>query len=102
VNTAARRIPPNLFAAPFGIAGLATAWLAASRVLGLPRVVADVIELVAAAAWALLTVAYLRQGSRQVLADLRDTVAGPFVTLALITPCCSAPPCTRTLSSLAR
>ena len=35
---------------------------------------------------ALLTLAYLRQGSRQVLADLRDTVAGPFVTLALITP----------------
>jgi tellurite resistance protein len=31
-------------------------------------------------------VAYFRQGTRQVLADLRDAVAGPFVPLALITP----------------
>jgi tellurite resistance protein len=62
------------------------AWLAASRVLGLPRTVSDLVELVAAAAWALLIAAYLRQGARQVLADLRDTVAGPFVTLALIVP----------------
>jgi tellurite resistance protein len=60
--------------------------MAASRVLGLPRMVADVIELAAAVTWALVTVAYLRQGPRQVLADLRDTVVGPFVPLALLTP----------------
>jgi tellurite resistance protein len=81
-----RRIPPNLFGVAFGLAGLAQVWLAANRVVGAPRAVANALFIVAAAAWALITVAYFRQGWRQVLADLRDSALAPFVSLAFIIP----------------
>ena len=81
-----RRIPPNLFGAGFGLAGLGGTWLAAARALGTPRAVVNAIDIVAAVVWAVVTVAYLRQGRRTVLADLGDRVAGPFMSLALITP----------------
>jgi tellurite resistance protein len=63
-----RRIPPNLFAVGFGLAGLGGTWQAATRALGMPRAVANAIDIVAAVVWAVVTVAYLRQGRRTVLA----------------------------------
>jgi tellurite resistance protein len=81
-----RRVPPNFFAIPFGIAGLGEAWAAARPVLGLPRAVPDVILAAAALLWLLLIVAYLAQGRPRILADLRDPVLSPFTSLAVITP----------------
>jgi len=81
-----RRIPSNLFGVAFGLAGLAQVWQAAERVVGAPRAVANALFIVAAAAWLLICVAYFSQGWRQVLADLRDTVFAPFVSLAFVIP----------------
>ena len=81
-----RRVPPNFFAIPFGIAGLGEAWAAARPVLGLPRAVPDVFLAAAALLWLLLVVAYLAQGLPRILADLRDPVLSPFTSLAVITP----------------
>jgi tellurite resistance protein len=81
-----RRVPPNFFAIPFGIAGLGEAWEAARPVLGLPRAVPDVFLAAAALLWLLLVVAYLAQGLPRILADLRDPVLSPFTSLAVITP----------------
>lgn len=81
-----RRILPNLFGIPFGIAGLAEAWKAAKSVLGTPHVVADSIDGVAAAAWFVVVVAYFGQGPRRFFEDLKDQTVGPFVSLAWICP----------------
>lgn len=78
------RIPPNLFGAAFGLAGLGEAWQTAARTAGSPVAVAAAIDVLAAAVWVILAAGYLRGGSRQVMADLRDPVAAPFVPLALI------------------
>ena len=45
------RVPPNFFGIPFGLAGLAEAWYAASPTLGTSAVVPDAIDIVAAVAW---------------------------------------------------
>jgi hypothetical protein len=63
-----RRVPPNFFAMPFGIAGLGEAWAAARHVLGLPPAVPDVFLAAAALLWLLLVVAYLAQGLPRILA----------------------------------
>lgn len=81
-----RRVPPNFFAIPFGIAGLGEAWAAARPVLGLPPAVPDVFLAAAALLWLLLVVAYLAQGRPRILADLRDPVLSPFTSLVVITP----------------
>ena len=80
-----RRIPPNLFGIAFGFAGLAGAWRATTPVLGTPRLVPDAIDLLAAAAWLVLVSRYVRQGVRQLRADLRDPVLAPFISVAPIT-----------------
>jgi tellurite resistance protein len=79
------RIPPNLFGIAFGLAGLAEAWHAAGPLLGVPRAVPAVIDVVAAGVWLALVLGYAAQGPRQVLADLRDPVLAPFVPVAAIT-----------------
>jgi tellurite resistance protein len=79
------RIPPNLFAIVLGIAGLAEAWHAAVPVLGRVQVVPDVLNVLDAALWLVLVGAYLAQGSRTVLADLRDPVLSPFVAASALT-----------------
>jgi tellurite resistance protein len=80
------RVPPNFFGITFGLAGLGEVWHAAAKPLGVSLVVADVIFIIAAAAWAILIVGYLAQGWRQVAADFSDSVLGPFISLAVITP----------------
>ena len=80
-----RRVPPNLFAIVLGIAGLAQAWDAAVPLLGTPRAIPDALSILDAALWLVLAGAYLAQGARIVLADLRDPVLSPFVSASVLT-----------------
>ena len=85
----AQRIPLNLFAMPFGIAGLAEAWLTASQHGRAPIAVTNTLAALAALLWLGILLAYGRYAlsERGALSrDLRDLTAGPFASLALITP----------------
>jgi tellurite resistance protein len=79
------RVPPNLFGIALGIAGLALAWHAAVPVLGIPPAVPDALDVLDAILWLVLVGAYLVQGPRIILADLRDPVLSPFVSASAIT-----------------
>jgi tellurite resistance protein len=79
------RVPPNLFGIALGIAGLAQAWHAAVPVLGTPQVVPGALDVLAAALWLVLAGAYLAQGPRIILADLRDPILSPFVSSSALT-----------------
>jgi tellurite resistance protein len=79
------RVPPNLVAIALGIAGLAQAWHAAVPVLRAPQAVPDALDALDAALWLVLAGAYLAQGPRIVLADLRDPVLSPFVSASALT-----------------
>ena len=79
------RVPPNLFAITLGIAGLAQAWRAAGPVLGTPQPVPDALDVLDAALWLVLVGAYLAQGPRIIMADLRDPVLSPFVSTSALT-----------------
>jgi tellurite resistance protein len=78
------RIPPNLFGISLGLSGLAAAWLYASAGFGAPAAVGKAIALLAAATWVTLSVAYLRQGPRRILADTRDPALGPFLAVPVL------------------
>jgi tellurite resistance protein len=89
----APKIPMNLFAIPFGLAGLGEAWSALSGERHAPALVADVILLVSAACWLVLVAAHLRYlvtAARtpwaEISADLLDPILAPFTSLVLITP----------------
>ena len=79
------RVPPNLFGIALGIAGLAEAWHAAVPLLGTPQAIPDALSILDAALWLVLVGAYLAQGPRIVLADLRDPVLSPFVSASALT-----------------
>jgi tellurite resistance protein len=79
------RVPPNLFGIALGIAGLAQAWHAAVPVLGTVQAVPGALDVLAAALWLVLAGAYLAQGPRIILADLRDPVLSPFVSSSALT-----------------
>ena len=79
------RVPPNLFGIALGIAGLAQAWHAAVPVRGTVQAVPGALEVLAAALWLVLAGAYLAQGPRIILADLRDPVLAPFVSSSALT-----------------
>jgi tellurite resistance protein len=79
------RVPPNLFGIALGVAGLALAWHAAGPLLGIPQTVPDALDVLAAVLWLVLVGAYLVQGPRIILADLRDPVLSPFVSASAIT-----------------
>jgi tellurite resistance protein len=80
-----RRFPPNLFAIPFGLAGLAEAWHAAELTLHTPEAVPDALSIIAALVWVTLMVCYSAQGTRNNFADLRNKTFSPFISLAPIT-----------------
>jgi len=79
------RVPPNLLGIALGIAGFAQAWQAAVPVVGAPQAIPDALNVLGAALWLALVGAYLAQGSRIVLADLRDPVLSPFVSASALT-----------------
>jgi tellurite resistance protein len=80
-----RRFPPNLFAIPFGLAGLAEAWHAAELTLHTPEAVPDALSILAALAWVTLIVCYSAQGTRNNFADFRNKTFSPFISLAPVT-----------------
>jgi tellurite resistance protein len=79
------RVPPNLFGIALGIAGLTLAWQAAVPVLGISRAVPDALDVLDAVVWLVLVGAYLAQGPRIIMADLRDPVLSPFVSASALT-----------------
>ena len=79
------RVPPSLFAIALGIAGLAQAWDAAVPLLGTPQAIPDALSILDAALWLVLVGAYLVQGPRIIMADLRDPVLSPFVSASALT-----------------
>ena len=79
------RVPPNLFGIALGIAGLAQAWRAAVPLLGTTQAIPDALSILDAAVWLALVGAYLAQGPRIILADLRDPVLSPFVSAPALT-----------------
>lgn len=85
-RTQRRRILPNLFGIPFGIAGLSDAWSAAAATLGTSTAVPNALDILSAAIWVMLVGLYFSQGATRLLADLRDDVVSPFVSLIVITP----------------
>ena len=76
------RVPPNLFAITFGLAGLSEVWREAAPLLGTGQAVPDAIAILDGAIWLVLVGAYLAQGLRVILADLRNPVLSPFVPVA--------------------
>jgi tellurite resistance protein len=96
------RVPPNLFAIPLGIAGLAQAWHAAVPLLGTPQAIPDALSILDAALWLVLVVAYLAQGPRIIMADLRDPVLSAFVPVFALTAMLLAPALAPDASAAAR
>jgi tellurite resistance protein len=77
------RLPLNTFGIAFGTAGIAGTWTAASAELGAPPVIGEVLWGVAAIAWVVIIVRYLRRpgGLTAIRADLHHPVLGPFAAL---------------------
>lgn len=78
---------PNLFAVPFGIAGLAIVWRLMAGVYDAPLAVTDGLSLIAAAIWLPLSVGALWRwatvrGSFE--AEIKDPVYSPFLSLPAI------------------
>jgi tellurite resistance protein len=78
------RIPPNYFAIPFGLVGLAAAWDTAAPTLHTSAVIPDAINILAGAVWLVLVVLHAARGLRSALGDLRDPVLAPFIPVAAI------------------
>jgi tellurite resistance protein len=78
-----RRIPPNVFAVSFGLAGLAQTWTVAARTTPAPASIADGLWVVAGAAWLVTLVLYARSviGGRRLSTELADHIFGPFVSV---------------------
>lgn len=84
-----RRVPLNLFAIPFGIAGLGGTWLAVASFGRAPAGIGDGLLVASAAVWLVLLAAYLRYVGRdvsRVVQDLTDPVLAPFAALPVIVP----------------
>lgn len=79
-----QRIPLNTFAIAFGLAGLATIWTTATRLLGISEVIAQLLWAGVLIAWLWLIVAHLHRGaqSAETLAQqLRHPAQGPIAAL---------------------
>lgn len=89
VTRGGRRVPLNFFGMPFGLVGLAGTWRQLDQDGHAPAAVAEVLFVVAGVSWFLVLTAYARYVGTSVTTlrdDVTDPVAGPFASLALITP----------------
>jgi tellurite resistance protein len=78
-----RRLTPNLFGVPFGLAGLAEAWATAATLGSAPAAVGDALWIGAATALVILTPIYLHNvifGGR-LMTELHDPIFAPFLSL---------------------
>src|SRR5215469_7048297 len=73
----------------FGLAGLGGSWVTAGQAGHVPVIVGRALIGLAAVVW-LVSVGwylrYVRGGGGRLRSDLEDPMAGPFASLALITP----------------
>ena len=53
--------------------------------LGTPQAIPDALSILGAVVWLVLVGAYLAQGPRIIMADLRDPVMSPFVSASALT-----------------
>jgi tellurite resistance protein len=84
-RTTVQRIPLNTLAIAFGLAGLAEVWTTASRLLGVPALVGQLIWAGVLVAWIWLIVAHLRRGAKSgesLLTQLKHPAQGPIAALA--------------------
>ena len=79
------RIPPTFFGIALGLSGLSALWVFAGTSFGAPAAFGDALGVLAAVVWIGLTLAYLRQGPRRILADARDATVGPFLAAPVMT-----------------
>ena len=85
----ATRVPLNFLGIPFGLAGLADTWLTMASYGQAPQAPGEVLLAVSALVWLTVLGGYLRYvlSDRPALVrDLTDPIAGPFASLAVITP----------------
>jgi tellurite resistance protein len=83
--TRVRRLPPNIFAIPFGLAGLSEAWVVAGDFDLCPSWVGNTLLILSAAVWVLTVVLYALNIAH-VRTDIFDNVFAPFLSLIFITP----------------
>jgi len=78
----------NLFAAAFGVAGLAQAWSTLTRLAGGPDWPGNVLWIAAAVAWLITLAGYLAgvAAQRRWRTELSDPTFGPFTALMVIVP----------------
>ena len=77
-------IPPNFFAIPFGLAGLAAVWRYANAQHIAPRSIGEALFVLAAVTFVLLTTALLTKlvvAPRLLRADLTNPIKNPFTSL---------------------
>jgi tellurite resistance protein len=79
------QVPPNFFGIALGLSGLSALWVFAGTSFGAPAAFGDALGVLAAVVWIGLTVAYLLQGPRRILADARDATVGPFLAAPVMT-----------------
>jgi len=84
----ALHLTANLFAVAFGLAGLAQAWSAVTRLAGVSDWPGNVLWIVAALAWLITVAAYLANvaAAHRWKTELSDPTFGPFTALAVIIP----------------
>jgi tellurite resistance protein len=93
VMRARRPLPLDFFSIPFGLLGLADCWLAGAGFGLVPVAAGRIMVAFAAAAWLTVLLAYLRAARSNGVrlgCELADPIAGPFASLAVITPMLAA------------
>jgi tellurite resistance protein len=88
-NQTVVKIPLNLLSIPFGLAGLAEIWVTLANYHQVPASAGEALVALAAFVWLIVIGAYIRYALSvrgALFADLVDPIAGPFASLALITP----------------
>lgn len=93
MRSASRPVPLNLFSIPFGLLGLADCWLVAASFGLAPLMIGRLLVVVAVLAWVVVGTGHLRgmrAQRRRVADELADPIAGPFASLAVITPMLAA------------
>ena len=93
MSSAPRSTPLNFFSIPFGLLGLADCWLVAATFHLASVAIGRVLVAIAVVVWVVILLSHLRgmRARRVTLGDeLADPIAGPFASLAVLTPMLAA------------